>query len=293
MKKAIVFGGSGFLGSHVADKLTAEGYEVTIFDMRESVHRLDQQKFVKGDISNLDDVQTAIAGQDVVYHFAGISDIDEAYDSPLKTVEANILGTVHILEGCQKNKVERFVFASSVYVYSESGAFYRSSKQSCELLIEDYHKKYGFDFTVLRYGSLYGPRSDRRNSVYRFIEEALQTGKIARLSNGEEMREYIHVYDAAHLSVKALNDKFKNQYFILTGYQQTKVKDLMSMIKEMLGNKVELTFTDHPQKEHYQVTPYNFSPRMAKKLMDSSHVELGQGVLDLINVVHTQQEIKA
>ena len=137
--KAIVFGGSGFLGSHVADALTSAGYETTVFDVKASPYLQKNQRIITGNILDKEAVSKAIAGCDVVYNFAGMADIQEAHDKPLETVENNIIGNTIILEACRQHRVKRFVFASTVYVYSDAGSFYRSSKQACELIIENYH----------------------------------------------------------------------------------------------------------------------------------------------------------
>lgn len=288
MKKVIIFGGSGFLGSHVVDRLVEEKYEVTVFDTIQASYLNKKANFTKGDINNKEDVERAVVGKDIIYNYAGVSDIDEAKENPYETICTNVIGNMNILEACRKHKVERFIFASTIYVYSNLGLFYRSSKQACELTIENYHKKYGVDFTILRYGSLYGPRSDKRNSVYRFLHNALQNKKIIRSGDGNEIREYIHVYDAASLSVKILGKEFKNQYVIISGNQKIKVKEFLYMIKEILENKIEIDFKKSKIEEHYEITPYNFSPRLAKKITDNSHVDLGQGILDLLNNIHAE-----
>lgn len=292
-KKAIVFGGSGFLGSHTADQLTEAGYQVTIFDIRESPYLQKGQKFIKGDILNKKQVERAVSGNDIVYNFAGIANLDEAADKPIQTITTNVLGNTNILEVCQKNKIKRYIFASTLYVYSNSGSFYRCSKQACELIIEEYHKKYNLDFTILRYGSLYGPRSDERNTVYNFLKQGLENKKIIRYGDGNELRDYIHVYDAAKLSVQILSEEFKNQYVILSGPEKTKVKDLMLMIKEMLGNEIMLGFRKPKANNcHYNITPFEFSPKLAKKIVSYTHIDLGQGVLDLLNILYTDGQKK-
>ena len=292
MKNVIVFGGAGFLGSHVADNLFKEGYNVTVFDINESTYLNKKVHFIKGNINNREDVEKAVVNKDIVYNYAGVSDIDEAAEKPYETIYTNIIGNSNILEACRKNNIKRFIFASTIYVYSNSGLFYRSSKQACELIIENYHKKYNIDFTIMRYGSLYGPRSDKKNTIYRFLSEALQNKKITRMGDGNEIREYIHIYDAAHLSVQIIDKKFKNQYVIISGNQQIRVKDLLHMIKEMFENKIELEFKESVVEEHYEITPYNFSPKLAKKITDNSHVDLGQGILDLLNNIHFKNKNK-
>ena len=114
MKKIIVFGGAGFLGSHVADALTAEGYEVTIFDINESNHLQPNQRFVRGDITDQNQIAQAIVGHDVVYNFAGIADIDEAAENPVKTITTNILGNTNVLEACRMQEIKRYVYEGLV-----------------------------------------------------------------------------------------------------------------------------------------------------------------------------------
>lgn len=287
--KIVVFGGSGFLGSHIADYLTQNNHEVTIFDLKPSPYLKPRQEMVMGDILDLNAVKKITKNVDVVYHFAGIANIGESKYQPYSTLNTNISGTINLLEACCKNNVKRFIFASSVYVYSETGSFYRASKQACELIIEAYHKQYNLDFTILRYGSLYGPRADESNWIHRILKQALTDKKITRKGDGEELREYIHVYDAARLSVNMLEEDYNNQYVLITGHQPMRIKDLLVMIKEMLNNEIKLEFTDESYEEHYEVTPYNFRPRLARRIVDSSYVDFGQGILDLLNTMHDSQ----
>lgn len=286
MNKVIVFGGSGFIGSHVADVLTEQGFEVSIFDSNKSRYLSEKQKYIEGDILDAEKVSEAVAGNDVVYNFAGIADIDAAGARPVETITTNIIGNTNILEASREHGVKRFLFASTIYVYSNAGSFYKSSKQACELIIEDYRKQYGLDFTILRYGSLYGPRSDRTNWIHLILSQALEDKKITRKGDGEEIREYVHVHDAAKLSVKVLDEEYRNQHVMVTGNQQTRIRDLMTMIREMLNDEVDLEFLDVGKDLHYEITPYNFSPKLAKKIVGNNYIDLGQGILDMLNHLH-------
>ena len=286
MKKAIVLGGSGFLGSHVADALTDAGFQVTIFDIQESLYLRENQKQIIGNILDPKSVQDAIEGHDYVYHMAGIADIDECHKNPLNTVQFNILGTAHVLESCIKSKIEKIVFASSAYVYSQTGSFYRVSKQACENLIEAYNEKYGLKYVILRYGSLYGPRSDKRNSLYRICEDALVKHEINYYGNGDEKREFIHVDDASIMSVQVLDSGFDNQNIMLTGVDRIEYKDLLSMISEILHDKVKVNYLPKVSGTHYKQSPYSFNPKFARKLSTNHRVDLGQGIINLLSEVH-------
>ena len=290
--KVVVFGGSGFVGSHVADELTERGHEVRIYDLRPSPYLREGQEMIVGDILDKDKVLGAVEGCDVVYNFAGIADLDTAITQPIDTINQNILGNALILDASVKRGAKRFVYAGTIYVYSSLGGFYRCSKQAAELYIEEYQRRYGLDFTILRYGTLYGPRADERNSVYRYLKQALLQGKIVGYGTGDELREYIHVRDAAKLSVDVLSEEFKNKYVIITGHHPIRYKDMLNTIKEMLGGKVEIEF--RPPEEsarygaHYGITPYSFIPKIGQKLVSNYYFDLGQGLLECLHEISTE-----
>jgi UDP-glucose 4-epimerase len=286
MSKIIVFGGAGFLGSHVADELTLRGHEVTVFDWNRSQHLLLNQKMIIGDILNRDAVRNAVKDTEIVYHFAAMADIQEARDNPVNSANFNIIGTMYILDACREYGIKRFVYSSTIYVYSDHGSFYRSSKQACELFIENYHKEYNVDFTILRYGSLYGKRANNFNFIRNSIRQALLEGKIVRNGDGEEIRDYVNILDAARSSVDALDQEYRNSFLMITGPQTMKVKELLLMIKEIMGDEIELVFTNDKMAGHYKITPYSFKPKVALKLMPKDFHDLGQGVLDSIYEIY-------
>lgn len=291
--KILVTGGSGFLGSHVADALTEAGHEVSIFDVRPSPYLGEGQKMIIGDILDQSALERIVAGFDVVYHFAGIADIDECASKPIDAVKYNILGTVNLLEGARLAKVKRFVFGSSAYVYSDSGYFYRSSKQACESFIENYSALFGLKYTCLRYGSLYGTRADERNSIHRLIQQALKENRVTYRGTGDELREFIHVRDAAEISVNILSSEYENQCITLTGNEKMRYHDLLEMIREMIGAHVEIEILPSNRKAHYKITPYNFSPKLGRKLVNNPHLDMGQGLLqcmaELYEKVHQEK----
>lgn len=283
MKKAIVFGGSGFLGSHVADALLDAGYAVRVFDRQPSPYLRDGQEMVVGDLLDLEAVCKAARGCQIVYNFAAIASIDDARKRPLDVLKANVLGNGHALEAARLAKAERFVLASTVYVYSQSGSFYRATKQACEQYTECYQEEFGLDYTILRYGSLYGRRADMRNGIYRMLHAALAEGRVRYSGTGDELREYIHVDDAARLSVDILKPEFENMPVTLTGHHPMRVRDVMEMLREMLGGKVAIECDNEPFAGHYNVTPYRYHPKVGKKLVSSLYTDMGQGLLDCLS----------
>jgi UDP-glucose 4-epimerase len=287
--RAIVFGGSGFVGSHLADALSEAGHEVTVFDLTPSSYLRPGQRFIEGDILDVDSVRRAVAGQDILYNFAGLADIDAALARPVDTVRLNILGCVNALEASRHSGIKRFVFASTIYVYSEAGGFYRVSKQACESYIEEYQRRFGLNYTILRYGTLYGRRANTRNSVYRYLTQALKDRRITVRGTGDEMREYIHVEDASRAGVQILADEFENQNVILTGHHPMRFRDLLNLIREIVGEDVKIELLAPPADHysgHYNLTPYTFRPKIGKKLVSNYYLDMGQGLLDCLDEIH-------
>ena len=101
MRNAVVIGGSGFIGSHVADELSSSGYNTTIFDVTYSNWLKGNQKMINGDIQNFEEVRNVVRGADVVYNFAALSDLNDALSKPLQTLNINIIGNFNVLEACR------------------------------------------------------------------------------------------------------------------------------------------------------------------------------------------------
>lgn len=294
--RAIVFGGSGFVGSHVADALSDAGHDVTVADVVRSPHLRDGQTFVECDVTDFGAARDAVAGHDVVYHFAGLADIAETRDHARETALVNVAGTVNLLEAARLAGSSRFVFASTIYVVGEAGSFYRVSKEAAELYVEEYAREYGLSYTILRFGTLYGRRASERNSIHRYLRQALNERRILAYGTGDELREYIHVADAARLSVEILGDDYANERVILTGHHPLHFRELLTLIKEIVGEDVEFDVRSEGEDEHlsriysghYAVTPYSFRPRLTRKLVGTSYVDIGEGLLDVLHEIHEQ-----
>ncbi|RMH36182.1 MAG: NAD(P)-dependent oxidoreductase [Nitrospirae bacterium] len=289
----LVLGGSGFLGSFVADELTKRGYGVTIFDRRPSPYRQPSQRMIVGDLLDRQAVHEAVAGHDIVYNFAGFADLNASINNPLPVLEVNILGNAHVLDACVTHGVTRFVYASTAYVFSSKGSFYGVSKRCSEKIIEEFSRQYGLAYTIIRYGSVYGPRSDEQNRIYKLLKQALVERKITFQGDGEEEREYIHVQDAAVLSIEILADQYRNQHVILTGVERFKYSQLLNMIKEIFNNEIEIEYLKKDYQGHYVYTPYSFSPEPGKKMICNPFIDFGQGLLQTIAHIHERMHVQS
>ncbi|MDP0562386.1 MAG: NAD(P)-dependent oxidoreductase [Candidatus Endonucleobacter sp. (ex Gigantidas childressi)] len=292
-KKVIIFGGSGFLGSYVADELTRRNYDVTIADIKKSQYIKEDQKFKKINVLDIENIQVTIENANVVYNFVAIANLDDAIHDPISTMNINVIGNLNILESCRKNEnIERFVYASSAYALGNEGSFYGISKQSGEKLTEEYYKRYGLKYTVIRYGSLYGERASHNNYIYNLLSEALKFGELYYKGDGEDLREYIHAADAARLSVDIIEDaQYENDNIILTGIEKLKRIDLLTMINEIMQNKLNIKQVGVDNVGHYKITPYSFNPTVAKKLVANPYIDLGQGILECIQEIYNNDAL--
>ena len=288
-KKVLVTGSSGFLGSHIVDYLLESGYNVVGFDLYQPTYKQGLIEFHKSNVLDYNAIEKAISGCDYVYHLAGVADISEAIEFPDKAVQVNILGTQNILKAAVTNKLERFVFASTIYVYSSLGGFYRVTKQACEKMIEEYQKVYDLNYTIVRYGSLYGARSNNFNSIRNILRQALYKNEIIRRGDGEEIREYINIKDAAKLSVKVLDKEFANKHIIVTGNQSMKIHELLTMIKEIFENEIKIVYEPSNEQHHYQITPFSFRPELAERLTPRTFIDIGQGILEVLDELRHEE----
>ncbi|HQS67290.1 MAG TPA: NAD(P)-dependent oxidoreductase [Sulfuricurvum sp.] len=290
MKKVVIFGGSGFLGSYVADEFTRRGYEVVIADISPSSYLQPTQRFVNINIMEMAEVVEVIKGSSFVYNFVAIANLDEAIHKPINTFAINVMGNLNILEACRQDEgIERFIYASSAYALSSDGSFYGISKHSSEKLTEEYYKRYGLKYTVIRYGSLYGERASHNNYIYNLLKDALTTRQLEYKGDGEDLREYIHAADAAKLSVDIIEDpQYENEHIILTGIEKLKRLELLIMINEIMNNTLEILQINETNMGHYKITPYSFHPSVAKKLVANPYIDLGQGLLECIQTIHNE-----
>jgi UDP-glucose 4-epimerase len=284
-KKVVVFGGSGFLGSHLVKLLSRNGYDVLAADINASEH-IPEACFQYCDILNTTEVEKLVKGSDIIFNFAGYANLDTAIHDPLNTIELNVMGNLNILEAMRKFGTQRFIYASSAYAMNDKASFYGLSKLTSEKLVEEYGKRFDLKFSIIRFGSVYSEFDYDNNYIYNLVKSAIREKRIIHPGDGEELREYIHAHDAATLSLKILeNDKYIGQHIILTGLEKVKRKDLFLMIKEIMNSDIEIVFQGGGYNHHYQQTPYQFQPVLSMKLIANPYIDLGQGILQCIQNV--------
>jgi UDP-glucose 4-epimerase len=281
-KNYLVTGGSGFLGSHIADFLSNKKNNVTLFDKKKSIYKNKQQKMIIGSINKFTDIQKATKNIHTVFHFAASADLNYSNKKPFETIESNIIGTVNLLKSCLKNKVKKIVFASSIYARSEQGGIYSTSKLSSEMIIEQICKKFNLKFVILRFGTVYGERANSFNTVQNFIDKAKKKKNIYRETRGNEIRSYIHVDDVAKITFKSIKKKYENNYYNIFGDKNVIVKNLLNMIKKYVPNlKIRYAKKDK-KKYNYKKNPFTYKLRVGKILKLNNYISIEAGLKKLI-----------
>ena len=268
-----ILGGSGFLGSALADLLSKKkNTKIIIFDTKKKKYLLKGQKFVRGSILNFNQLKKGIKGSQYVFNFAALADLDYARNKPLKTAEINISGTIKSLIICNKYKVKKFIQASSIYANSEQGGFYGASKKAAEDYIERFFKKFKLKFTILRFGSLYGQGADNNNGINRIIDFALKNKILLYRGSQKAARRYIHVSDACVACSESIKKKYDNKYLNITGPKKIKIKQLLKILSDITNiSYKKIIFKNFLNEGHYINEPRIFIPRQGIKFNLKKH----------------------
>jgi UDP-glucose 4-epimerase len=258
MRKAVVTGGSGFIGSHVVDALKDAGLDVTVVDYRVQPHRQDVG-FENVDLMDLSSVLSATRGAEHIFHLAAVSNVNYAYKYPVYTTALNVVGTANVLESARINGGARVYLASTVWVYNGcpdgrsldestpfylngAGHIYTSTKMSCEMICHNYAQLYKVPFTVLRLGIPYGPRMREELLIPIFIKKALNGQPLTISGKGDQYRNFIYVRDIAEGHVAAMAEKAVNQTYNLEGTRKITVLEVAEGIRRNIGEHVRIEF---------------------------------------------------
>ena len=251
MKRILVTGGAGFIGSTVVDKLVEAGYEARILDIRRSPHhRPEQVETVVGDILKPADVRRAVAGCDAVIHMAAAADVNEVAKDPAVAEALNARGTLNVLEAARAEGVQRIVYASTIWVYSDvdeacvdedtpvapPAHIYSATKLAGELYCQSYARQYGLEYTLLRFGIPYGPRARPAAVVPTFVRKALAGEPLTVAGGGAQRRRFVYVEDLADGVVRALCPAAANRTYNLVGDEEVTVLDIASTVQSLVGD---------------------------------------------------------
>lgn len=292
--KVGVIGGSGFIGSHIVDKLLAEGHDVTVFDIMKP-HR-DDVRHVFLDLLDFHRVTIALAGNyDVIYLLAAMANVNDVYKNPVETALVNFQGVVNVLEAMRRYG-GRLIFASTVWVYmlaetekvNENTSLliqnvnhtYTASKVAAELYIQSYNKLYETEFTILRYGIPYGPRGREGTLITNFVIRALRGLPLIITGNPNQYRNFIYVEDLAEGNVAALKSEAKNEIFNLDGMRPITIAEVAETVNKLIGN-VKIEYKDARPGDYHGTIASN--EKALTKLEWKPKTDLEEGIRKYID----------
>ncbi len=251
MNRVLVTGGSGFIGSHVVDKLAAAGIEPRIYDLRHSPHHPQGSvDTYLGDLADTEALTRALDGCDAVIHLAAYADVGIVAAEPVAAEETNSRGTISVLEAARAAGVERVVYGSTIWVYGESGEgtiteespiglpkhLYTASKLAGEMYCTSYAELYDVPYTILRFGIPYGPRSRPAAVIPIFVGKALAGEPLTIAGDGLQTRRFVYVEDLAEGVVRGLAPCATNRVYNLASDETVTIRELADTVGEVVGD---------------------------------------------------------
>ena len=268
----LITGGAGFIGSHLADALLAQGVPVRVLDNFSTGKRsnlaLDNPRLelLEGDVANADQVAEALAGCRAVAHLAAVASVQASVDDPVATHQSNFIGTLNLCEAMRMQGVKRVLFASSAAVYGNNGEGvaidedtplapltpYAADKLSSEYYLDFYRRQHGLEPAVFRFFNIFGPRQDPSSpysGVISIFTERAQAGlPITLFGDGEQTRDFVYVADLVAVLLQALLNPQVAVGAVNVGLNQsTSLLQLLAAIDGLLGGLPAIT---HVQARH-------------------------------------------
>ncbi len=259
IKKALVTGGAGFIGSHLVDALLVNGTRVTVLDNLSTGHRHNLEKawsnidFIKGDICDKKAMEKAACDCDVIFHQAAVVSVPQTVEDPIASAKVNISGTLTVLDTARTLGVSRVVLASSCAVYGDDPVQpkheelmhqpkspYALQKSVGEMHAKLYYELYGLESICLRYFNVFGPRQDPSSPysgvISIFMDRAVQNQAPTIYGDGNQSRDFIFVHDVVAANIKAaMADIADGSAFnVGTGHSIT-INELWGMVNDLSG----------------------------------------------------------
>ena len=254
MKKILVTGGSGFIGSHLVDGLLTAGHDVTIYDVE--TPRFGQEcRFVKGDILDLERLRKAAGGMEIIYNLAAEANVNRFYESPLYSNLVTSHGVINVLQAARLCGIRRVIQASTEWIYGsitedqdvevteetpyaqDPDHLYTSAKIAAELFVKNYATLYGVEYTIMRYGIPFGERARPETVTPIFLSKILNGEELTIHGDGSQTRQFIYVRDLAAGNVCCLSDNASNQVFNLNGTRKISVLEIVNALEGILKKR--------------------------------------------------------
>ncbi len=263
MKKILITGGTGFIGSHLAEKLVENNSKVTVFDRYNPDYNLGNLKnskyknkinFIFGDIRDFDSTNKAIQKNDIIIHLAALIGIPYSYYSPQAYIKTNLEGTHNVLESVKNNNKKKLIVTSTSEVYGSADYIpidekhplkpqspYSASKIAADNLALSYYNSYNLPVIVLRPFNTFGPRQSERAIIPTIINQILRTkNNTISLGNLYPRREFNYVEDICEAYVKTLKSKKFGEVFNIGNSHEISIYELVKLISKLMNKKIKI-----------------------------------------------------
>jgi UDP-glucose 4-epimerase len=266
--RTVVTGGAGFIGSHLAEALLAEGHDVIVIDnlstgKRENIENCRDNKhfeFFLGSITDVHVLKELFKDVECVFHQAAIASVPRSIENPQATNEANVTGTLNVLIAARDCGVKKVVYASSSSVYGDTPTLpkrenmepnpkspYAVSKLTGELYCTVFAEVYGFKTVCLRYFNVYGPRQDPASDyaavIPKFVTNVLEHKSPVVYGDGTQTRDFTFVNDVAHANILAMEQNVGGVFNIACG-ERISVNELARTIMELVGVELDVVYEE-------------------------------------------------
>ncbi|HRE41194.1 MAG TPA: NAD-dependent epimerase/dehydratase family protein [Ignavibacteria bacterium] len=265
-KNCIIYGGGGFIGSHLAEELLNSGYNVTIFDKLNFsklniLHLAKKVNIIEGDFNNEVDIKNSLKGINFVFHLVSSTLPGNSNDNPIYDIESNLVSSLRLFDDCIKLNIEKVIFVSSggtVYGIPEYTPIKEShprrplvSYAIIKNTIEDYlylfYKNYGLNYTSFRLSNPYGERQNpfsNQGVIAVMINKHLKDEKIEIWGDGSVIRDFIYIKDAVKPLVNALSIKTKNNIFNLGSGKGYSLNQVINVIENVSEKKMNVEYKE-------------------------------------------------
>src|SRR5215211_3967652 len=255
-KTFLVTGGSGFIGSHVVDRLLEGGAgEVVVFDARIRRENLERAiatgrvRLVEGDVTEPASLSAATEGAAGVFHMAVLA-LGPCTDEPRRCLDVNVVGTFNVLDAARAAGVQKIVFSSASSVYGDTNetmdeshplnarTMYGASKIAGEYLVHAFGGRYGIDYVILRYMNVYGPRQEG-GLVINVLNRIRSGERPTIMGDGSQSFDSVHVGDVAAANVRAMISDESGESFNVGGGNEATVKEIVEQLLELTGSDLD------------------------------------------------------
>ncbi len=269
--KALVTGGAGFIGSHIAARLIAEGHEVRVLDNFSTGARSNLAAFdgsvdvIEGDMQSYERAHTAVQGCEVIFHQAALPSVPRSIQDPLTSNAANVIGTLNLLLASRDSGVRRVVFASSSSIYGADRTLpkqeerapmpispYAVAKLASEGYCRSFSQVYGLETVALRYFNVFGPRQDPLSQyaavIPRFITALLDEERPVVFGDGEQSRDFTYIDNVVDANLRAASaEGVSGQTFNIACGERISLNRLLDEIRGIVGSELEASYLEPRQ----------------------------------------------